>query len=307
MDTLLQRAVNSVTIIPRNKFLCMESVRARLHCNIAWALLRLDALERGDELPKVEDDNILKEASDAAKKALDIYDELINGPKILREGGISDDDGAVNKDEQTDETGYTNEDVENKKKFERLLKEEVKARKDQEKSEMGSPKPNELPLSPLWVDYHRSESARALGLLAHCYAQAGAAVTSEGLFQSALDASSSYPFGQRLGIARNSNNNDGVEKGVSRSSPSLGFIARDVRLCYASLCDNWEKRQGDADRLRLEAMKIQEEGVLKDFMASDDMESGRKDGIDATVQASKKMMSGIVTSLWLLNPLDFER
>ena len=134
---------------------------------------------------------------------------------------------------------------------------------------------------------NQSESARSLGLVAQCYASAGAAVTAEGLFQSSLDASSSHPIGQSL-----KDDEKGMVKGVALSSPSLGLIARDVRVWFALLCDDWDKRKGDADRLRSEALKI-EDGVLKDFVRDEN--------------GTKRSVSGIESSLWLLSPLDFKR
>ena len=270
LDSLLGDAMHTATIIPRHKFQLMESVRARLHCNIACLLLGLvDPSSPSSSSKKLEDDT-LKHASEAAKKGLDIFDELINGAKILRGEGSNDSNNT--KDENVEE-------------WERILKEEVE--KKQENNE-----PEDVPLSSLWTDYHRCESARALGLVAHCYAQAGAAVTSEGLFQSALDASSSYPFGQSLRSSSNSNVVvvvDGTDrKGIALSSPNLALVARDVRLWYGMLCNNWEKRKGDADRLLADAEKID------------------KDMVFQGLQGEKKRFSGMVSSLSLFMPIDFE-
>lgn len=56
---------------------------------------------------------------------------------------------------------------------------------------------------------------------------------------------------------------------MALSSPSLGSIARDVGLWFALLCDDCDKRKGDADRLRSEASKLKiEDGVLKDFVST---------------------------------------
>eukprot|EP00986_Skeletonema_menzelii_P012832 scaffold7214_cov152-Skeletonema_menzelii.AAC.19 len=290
LDNMLSDAMNMATIIPRHKFIWMESIRARLHCDIACLLLGLEEhqqQQQGDgslllvatKKKQLEEDT-LKHASEAAKKALDIYDELINGARILR-GDNTTQDGDDND--------------ENKKEWERILKEEVKKKQGEDNDEN---KPPEVALSPLWIDYHRCESARALGLVAHCYAQAGAAVTSEGLFQSALDASSSYPFGQRL---RGSNSNvvvaaDDYGKGIALSSPNLGFIARDVRLWYAMLCNNWEKRKGDADRLLADAQMIDEDMIFQGYSSPAEEK-----------KMKEKLISGMVSSLWLFNPIDFER
>ena len=282
LDTLLGDAMNTATIIPRHKFMWMESARARLHCDIACLLLGLIDSSSSSTKAKQLDDDTLKHASEAAKKGLDIYDELINGAKILRGENGNDDTQNANDDDSNDD----DDDDENKKEWERILKEEVKKKQDNDDADT----PPEISLSPLWIDYHRCESARALGLVAHCYAQAGAAVTSEGLFQSALDASSSYPFGQSL--RRNSSVVDGDGKGVALSSPNLGLIARDVRLWYAMLCNNWEKRKGDADRLLADAEKIDKDMIFQGYSKEEE---------------NKHSVPGMISSLWLFNPIDFER
>jgi tetratricopeptide (TPR) repeat protein len=293
LDALLSDAMNTATIIPRHKFLWMESIRARLHCDIACLLLGLvDPSSSSSPTTKKQlDDDTLKLASEAAKKGLDIYDELINGAKILR--GENDDGGSSSSTHDGNNIDEEDND-DNKKEWERILKEEVKKKKKQENDDDDN-KPPEVSLSPLWIDYHRCESARALGLVAHCYAQAGAAVTSEGLFQSALDASSSYPFGQSLRSSSSSSSNFvHGGKGIALSSPNLAFIARDVRLWYAMLCNNWEKRKGDADRLLADAQKIDKDMVFQGYSSS-------------SQEGKKKRISGMISSLWLFNPIDFER
>mmetsp|Transcript_9229 Transcript_9229/g.13080 ORF Transcript_9229/g.13080 Transcript_9229/m.13080 type:complete len:503 (-) Transcript_9229:338-1846(-) len=77
--------------------------------------------------------------------------------------------------------------------------------------------------------------ARALSLVASCYARAGSAVTAEGLFQSATDTLSST---------------------VCNSGPLHAIDRRDALMWYGHLCSNWEKRQRDAERLREEARNI---------------------------------------------------
>ncbi|KAL7539049.1 hypothetical protein ACHAWF_006282 [Thalassiosira exigua] len=266
LDSILEGAIRLATIIPRFKFQCMESVRARLYCNISWALLGLNELHSGLEGEACElSDKTLKDSSEAAKKALDIYDELMNGPKMP---GDKSDSGGEKADKDSD-----------REELEQILRERVESERDDKDPEHSNFEPKELPLSPLWTAYIRSESARALGLVAKCYASAGAAVTAEGLFQSALDASSSYPFG-------------GKSAGIV-SSPNLGLVARDVRMWYAMLCDNWDKRKGDADRLRLNAGEIDETGVLKEYVRSED--------------GTRQIVSGLESSLWFFSPLDFGR
>ncbi|KAL3806034.1 hypothetical protein ACHAXA_005244 [Cyclostephanos tholiformis] len=304
LDTILVDAANSLIVIPRHKFVCMESVRARLYCNISWTLLGFPSVptsssperrrEGGGEggggalKPEKLSDEYLRDASDAAKKALDIYDELMNGSKFMRDGAVDDDGG----EKLAGEDGTTG------REWEEILGDSATEGRDDDGDGQGQPttsKPPESPLSPLWSAYHRCESARALGLVARCYALAGSAVTAEGLFQSALDASSSHPFGRKV----NSKNAGGpphrgvrVETGVSLSSPNLGLIARDVRSWYAMLCDDWEKRGGDAARLRSDASKIEDEGVLKGYVRD--------------VDGVKRSVSGLESSLWLFSPSTFK-
>jgi len=287
LDLILENAVTSTIIIPRYKFQLMESVRARLYCNIAYVLLGLDDninIKDGNaKLDQATDEKTLKEASDAAKKALDIYDELLNGSKMTR------GEDSCERDTQDADTGKkddTKEDTTTSEEWEKILKDQASL-PDEEYDP--NKKSKDIPISTLWKSYHKAESARALGLVAQCYAMAGAAVTAEGLFQSALDASSSYPIGQSL-----SSKDTNTGRGVSLSSTNLGLIARDVRLWYANLCNNWDKRKGDADRLREEAMVIEDEGVLKDYI--------RLDGT-----GEKRSVSGLESSLWIFSPGDFER
>jgi tetratricopeptide (TPR) repeat protein len=269
LDQILRDSMNSATVIPNHKYQCIQSLRARLYCNIACVLLQLDANLREQNMLVEVDEEALKEASDMAKKALRIYDEILNGPNLASE----------------DNNASTNGDAENEE-WNEMLKENPDPLHDDGDND-GESESNVLDsedqvISPLWKDYHRAESARALGLVAMCYYHAGAAVTSEGLLQSALDASSSYPYGQCL-----KNDDNGIAtKGVSLSSPNLGLIARDIRLEYALLCDKWDKRKGDADKYRLQASRIEREGALKDF-------------------GGNKFVSGLVSSIWLFSPLDF--
>jgi len=54
------------------------------------------------------------------------------------------------------------------------------------------------------------------------------------------------------------------------------------------LCNNWEKRKGDADRLLADAEKID------------------KDMVFQGLQGENKRFSGMVSSLSLFMPIDFE-
>lgn len=269
LDQILHDSMNSATIIPKYKFQCMESLRARLYCNIACVLLQLDGrLQDRNEMPKI-DEETLKEASEMAKKALEIYDGMLNFPN-----GASNEE-SVRADADNLSLNYTDD----SKEWDQLLKENPNLLEEEDSVEAEE---YDQTACPLWLDYHRAESARALGFVACCYYHAGAAVTAEGLFQSAMDASSSYPLGQCL---KSGTNRIGL-KGVSLSSPNLGLIARDVRLEYALMCDKWDKRKSDADNLRYGASRIEREGALMGFGGS---------------------VSGLISSLWLFSPLDFER
>ena len=281
LDMILVDAANSLVVIPRHKFICMESVRARLYCNISWTLLGL--YSSSECPPKKLSDEILREASDAAKKALDIYDELMNGSKFLRDGGSGVNDGGGSA---------VDDGPSSSSEWEEILKEQAHA------TDAASPKPTELPLASIAMAYHKCESARALGLLARCYALAGSAVTAEGLFQSAMDASSSHPFGRKIStsasggdsITHDDDDNERIiEKGVSASSANLSLIARDVRLWKAMLYDDWDKRDGDADRLRRDGLLIEEDSALKGY-----------------VRDTEQFVSGLEASLYLFSPSNFK-
>lgn len=308
LDEILQDAMNSLTVIPKHTFICMESVRARLYCNIAWVLLGNLSIERGGGLfigPGTKpDEKALKDASEAAKKALHIYDELVNGPKVTRDGGLidgdSDDDQGGNDEIGMRAVEEENDDNNIRQELEQMLREdETRQQKEEDEEEEDEDGPSKVnrppdePISPLWLAQHKSESAWALGLAAQCYALAGGAVTAEGLFRSAMDVSTSYPLGQSLKSKDVMSGKEFVRMGVSLSSPNLGLIARDVRVWYAHLCDMEEKRKADGDRLRSDAWKIEDDGVLRGFV---------RDEVGV-----KQFVSGLESSLWLFNPSDFER
>jgi len=323
LDELLMDAMTSATIIPKYKFQCMESVKARLYGNISWTLLGLgnnnNESNKNDDVNNKVSEEILKEASDAAKKALDIGDELMHGSKLLRE-----DDGTSGEDEEDIKDDSINgakdenvgkEDLTDQQEWDTFVKEKAGEEEQQQQHDEqrleeeivnNAAPPKEIALSPLWTAHHKAESARALSLLASCYAKAGAAVTAEGLFQSAMDASSSCTPGQNVTSRGDDSGGSSIvaEKGVSLSSPSLGWIARDVRLQYAALCANWEKRKGDSDRLVAEARKIEEEGVLKGFVGKSKGGGQSEQGGDKDTPFS---VSGLESSLWLFGPIDFER
>ena len=70
----------------------------------------------------------------------------------------------------------------------------------------------------------------ALGLVASCYVRADAAVTAEGLFQTAIDTS-------------------GVE-------PMTKIAQREAYRSYSALCAKWDNRQADTERLERKSVEI---------------------------------------------------
>ena len=78
--------------------------------------------------------------------------------------------------------------------------------------------------------------SRILCLVASCYARAGSAVTAEGLFQSAIDS-------------------------CNTDSPVSNIDARSVMVNYSKLCDDWDKREADAEKYRLRAIESDDQLV----------------------------------------------
>ena len=80
---------------------------------------------------------------------------------------------------------------------------------------------------------------------------------------------------------------------MSVSSANLSLIARDVRLWKAMLYDDWDKRERDADRLRRDALLIENDCTsLKGYVRD-------KEGI-------KQFVSGLEASLYLFSPSNFK-
>ena len=99
---------------------------------------------------------------------------------------------------------------------------------------------------------------RVLATVASCYHQAGSAVTAEGLFQSAIDRANLSP------------------------NPSSLLEIQDAYKGYSDLCRQWDKREGDAKRLKHEAIAIND--LLPDGW---------------------KNRSGMHSTLWFWTPGDF--
>lgn len=100
---------------------------------------------------------------------------------------------------------------------------------------------------------------RVLSVVAACYKEAGNAVTAEGLFQSATDRKRLPP------------------------GPLPLLELQDALLGYSKLCANWEKREGDAQRLEKQSLEINDK-----------------------LPEAWKGKSGIHSSLWFWTPADFQ-
>ena len=94
---------------------------------------------------------------------------------------------------------------------------------------------------------------RVLGLVASCYGKAGSAVTSEGLLQSAMDASDLNMTG--------------------KNNPLSAIDARSALVYYSKLCDNWEKRGGDAEKYRALALEM-DGGIVDAWKGKSSIYSG---------------------------------
>jgi len=107
-----------------------------------------------------------------------------------------------------------------------------------------------FPLEPLM--------ARALSLVAICYVHADSAVTAQGLFQSSLDV-----YEPSSSTQSNSDHKKTLEK-LNLLSPFTQMYHRDTLERYATLCQNWEKRENEA----VSYLK------KKDLMKKDQMSDG---------------------------------
>jgi len=84
------------------------------------------------------------------------------------------------------------------------------------------------------VAFPMSGLNRTLSLVAQCYHQTGAAVTAEGLYQSAISMPHTTTAGSPLDVLNR----------------------RDVYLAYAQLCADWEKRERDAEKYQAQASEV---------------------------------------------------
>ena len=101
---------------------------------------------------------------------------------------------------------------------------------------------------------------RTLTILASCYHHAGKAVTAEGLLQSAIDK----------------------KKSAILLGTQSKLALKDAFLSYSKLCSDWEKREGDAQRLQDAA-----------------------DEVDKSLPDAWKGKDGILSALWFWTPGDF--
>jgi tetratricopeptide (TPR) repeat protein len=85
-------------------------------------------------------------------------------------------------------------------------------------------------------EINREGFARTLNLVATCYHRTNQAVTSEGLFQTAVDQKKNVSF---------------------TVSTQQKIELRDVFRSYAALCRQWEKRENDAERLERQSNDIE--------------------------------------------------
>ena len=90
---------------------------------------------------------------------------------------------------------------------------------------------------------------QALSLVASCYTIAGSAVTAQGLFQSALDKYSE-------------SSDNFLFKNIDYNPYSLMWY-RDTLGRYASLCQQWEKREREAETLFGKQKELEEEHMSK--------------------------------------------
>jgi tetratricopeptide (TPR) repeat protein len=90
------------------------------------------------------------------------------------------------------------------------------------------------------VAWSKEGMGRALALVATCYHKSSGAVTSEGLFQSAIDDTKQHAWS------------------ASSSSSLHKLELADSYARYADLCRDWDRREGDAKRLDGEARRLRE-------------------------------------------------
>jgi hypothetical protein len=90
------------------------------------------------------------------------------------------------------------------------------------------------------VAWSKEGMGRTLALVATCYHKSSGAVTSEGLFQSAIDDKRQQP------------------SWMTSSSPLHQLEVADSYARYADLCRDWDRREGDATRLGDESRRLRD-------------------------------------------------
>ena len=101
---------------------------------------------------------------------------------------------------------------------------------------------------------------QALSLVASCYTIAGSAVTAQGLFQSALDKYSE-------------SSDNFLFKNIDYNPYSLMWY-RDTLGRYASLCQQWEKREREAETLFGKQKELEEEHIVEGWRYQPNILSG---------------------------------
>lgn len=96
--------------------------------------------------------------------------------------------------------------------------------------------------------------------MASCYTIAGSAVTAQGLFQSALDKYSE-------------SSDNFLFKNIDYNPYSLMWH-RDTLGCYASLCQQWEKREREAETLFGKQKELEEEHIVEGWRYQPNILSG---------------------------------
>jgi tetratricopeptide (TPR) repeat protein len=122
----------------------------------------------------------------------------------------------------------------------------------------------------------KDKLCRVLTLIATCYHKTDAAVTAQGLFQSAIDS------GHALSPASSSSSGSNNPPSIAHMSPMALLDLREAYRRYAILCRDWEKREGEAERYEKQA-----------------------DAITAQLPPGWQDKSSIYSSLWFWTPYMF--
>lgn len=111
--------------------------------------------------------------------------------------------------------------------------------------------------------------ANILTLIASCYARTGSAVTSQGLLESSMDKLTP----SSLSSSSLSSNND-TGDALSALSPYAQLWYRDLLGEYVNLCQNWEKREKDAEKLNQRRQDFMEKHIMEGWRYQPSITSG---------------------------------